>query len=152
MNNTFVQDMGVHAGNTFKQGYNCSEAIVQAFRQYANVNISDEAFSMASGFGGGMGHARDVCGSLAGCVMVISTLAGRRDVSEKPLSEIYPLIKEFHTRFKEKFGSTSCKDLMQHEFGTKDHLRNCLKLTNEAGMLLAEFLLEKNLIKTTTNN
>ena len=36
-------------------GYNCSEAIVEAFRKYAGVNIDDNAFRLASGFGGGIG-------------------------------------------------------------------------------------------------
>ncbi|MFQ9935143.1 MAG: C-GCAxxG-C-C family (seleno)protein [Phascolarctobacterium faecium] len=49
--------MGMEVGNAFKSGYNCSEAIVEAFRKYAGVNIDDNAFRLASGFGGGIGHA-----------------------------------------------------------------------------------------------
>ena len=73
----FSEKMGIEVGNAFKSGYNCSEAIVEAFRKYAGVNIDDNAFRLASGFGGGIGHARNICGALVGCTMVISTLIGR---------------------------------------------------------------------------
>lgn len=143
----FVERIGMAAGNNFKAGFNCSEAIVETFRKECGVDIDDNAFRLCSGFGGGMGHAADVCGALVGCVMVISTLVGRNHPSEKPLKEIYPISKEFHDRFAETFGSTKCSDLMPYEFDTRDHLKNCLKLTNKVAQLLAVFLLEKGLIK-----
>ena len=37
----FSEKMGIEVGNAFKSGYNCSEAIVEAFRKYAGVNIDD---------------------------------------------------------------------------------------------------------------
>ena len=53
----FSEKMGMAAGNNFKSGYNCCEAIVQTFRKEAGVNIDDNAFRLCSGFGGGIGHA-----------------------------------------------------------------------------------------------
>lgn len=143
----FSERMGMAAGNNFKMGFNCSEAIVETFRKEAGVDIDDNAFRLCSGFGGGIGHARDLCGALAGCTMVISTLVGRNAPSEKPLSEIYPYTKEFHERFKEAFGSTACGDLMPYEFNTRDHLKNCVKLVNKVAQLLAVYLEEKELLK-----
>lgn len=139
----FSEKMGMAAGNAFKGGCNCSEAIVEAFRKEAGVPIDDNAFRMCSGFGGGIGHARDLCGALAGSVMVISVLGGRSTPQEKPLSEIYPLTLEFHERFKAEFGGTACGELMKFEFNTRDHLKNCIKLVNKVAQLLAIFLEEK---------
>ena len=143
----FSEKMGMAAGNNFKSGYNCCEAIVQTFRKEAGVNIDDNAFRLCSGFGGGIGHARDLCGAMAGCVMVISTLAGRNLPSDKPLAEIYPLTLEFHERFAKEFGSCACGDLMTYEFNTREHLKNCLKLVNKVAQLLAVYLEEKELLK-----
>ncbi len=143
----FSEKIGMAAGNNFKSGFNCCEAIVETFRKEAGVDIDDNAFRLCSGFGGGIGHARDLCGALAGCTMVISTLAGRNHPTEKPLGEIYPLTLEFHERFKEAFGSTACGDLMPYEFNTRDHLKNCLKLVNKMAQLLAVYLEEKGLLK-----
>lgn len=143
----FSERMGMAAGNNFKSGFNCCEAIVETFRKEAGVNIDDNAFRLCSGFGGGIGHARDLCGALAGCTMVISTLVGRNHPGDKPLGEIYPLTLEFQQRFKEAFGSTACGDLMPYEFNTRDHLKNCLKLVNKVAQLLAVYLEEKALLK-----
>lgn len=143
----FSARIGMAAGNNFKQGFNCCEAIVETFRKEAGVDINDNALRMCSGFGGGIGHAANICGALVGCIMVISTLAGRNHPSEKPLYEIYPVSKEFHDRFAEEFGSTLCGQLMPYEFDTREHLKNCLKLTNRIATFLAEFLEEKGLLK-----
>ena len=143
----FSEKMGMAAGNNFKSGYNCCEAIVETFRKEAGVNIDDNAFRLCSGFGGGIGHARDLCGAMAGCVMVISTLAGRNQPSEKPLAEISPLTLEFHERFAKEFGSCACGDLMPYKFNTREHLKNCLKLVNKVAQLLAVYLEEKELLK-----
>lgn len=143
----FSERIGMEAGNNFKKGFNCCEAIVETFRKEAGVDINDNAFRLCSGFGGGIGHAANICGALVGCTMVISTLAGRNHPAEKPLGEIYPLSKEFHDRFEKEFGSTMCKDLMPYEFDTRDHLKNCLKLTNRIAQLLAVYLEKKGLIK-----
>lgn len=80
-------------------------------------------------------------------VMVISVLAGRTSPEEKSLSEIYPYTLEFHERFKAAFGGTACGELMQFEFNTKEHLKNCIKLVNKVAQLLAEYLVEKGLLK-----
>ena len=53
----FSEKIGMAAGNNFKSGYNCCEAIVETFRKQASVDIDDNAFRMCSGFGGGIGHA-----------------------------------------------------------------------------------------------
>jgi len=143
----FSEKIGMETGNLFKSGYNCGEAVVQAFRTKAGVNIDDNAFRLVSGFGGGMGHARDLCGALAGCTMVISTLVGRSNPAEKPLKEIYPYSKEWHDRFVKEFGSSSCKDLLPFDFDTREHYLNCMKLVNKIGKSLAEYLVEKALIK-----
>jgi len=143
----FSEKIGMETGNLFKNGYNCGEAVVQAFRTKAGVDIDDNAFRLASGFGGGMGHARDLCGALAGCIMVISTLVGRNSPADKPLKEIYPYSKEWHDRFVAEFGSSTCQGLMSFEFDTREHYINCLKLVNKIGKSLAEYLVEKELIK-----
>ena len=44
----FSEKLGMEVGNAFKSGYNCSEAIVEAFRKYAGVDIDDNAFRLAS--------------------------------------------------------------------------------------------------------
>ena len=102
---------------------------------------------VVTAFGGGMGHARAVCGALVGSVMVISYFVGRTSPQEKPLPEVYPYSKEYHDLFVKEFGSSECKDLMPYEFNTREHLINCLKLVNRMGKFLAEYLESKGFLK-----
>lgn len=135
------------AGQNFKDGYNCSEAIIRAFRDKLQLNLSDEALKMASGFGGGIGHAGCVCGALTASVMVIGMLRGRTDQTQNR-GPVYSTSEEFHNRFQDKFGATCCRVLNQHPFDTKDHLRNCLKITGGTAELLMNFIEEKQLQPT----
>ena len=129
----------------FNNGDNCAQAVIKAYCDL--VGLTEQQASLVSvGFGGGIGHARDLCGGLAGSIMVISTLAGRTNPQEKPLSEIYPLTEEYYHLFVQEFGSAKCGDLMPYEFNTRDHLKNCLKLINRMGKFLAEFLEAKGLL------
>lgn len=139
--------IGTAAGDAFKSGFNCGEAILQAFRTEGGLKIDDNTMRMVTAFGGGMGHARAVCGALVGSVMVISYFVGRTSPQEKPLPEVYPYSKEYHDLFVKEFGSSECKDLMPYEFNTREHLINCLKLVNRMGKFLAEYLESKGFLK-----
>ena len=123
----FSEKMGIEVGNAFKSGYNCSEAIVEAFRKYAGVNIDDNAFRLASGFGGGIGHARNICGALVGCTMVISTLIGRNTPEEKEMpamsdTEDYEVresdesIQSSETEEVEQFAEEIKNDVLKHDW------------------------------------
>jgi C_GCAxxG_C_C family probable redox protein len=132
------------AGKNYREGYNCAEAIVRAFRDAMHIAISDEALRMSSGFGGGLGHSGCMCGALTGATMVLGMLQGRvtKEESREP---IYRSSEEFHRLFKENFGATCCRILNPHAFDSKDHLRNCLKITGKTADLLAKYIKEKHL-------
>jgi C_GCAxxG_C_C family probable redox protein len=132
------------AGQNFREGYNCAEAIVRAFRDALNIDISDEALRMASGFGGGLGHAGCMCGALTGATMVLGMLQGRV-TKEQNRDPIYSSAYEFHGIFKNAFGATCCRVLNPHTFDSKEHLRNCLKITGNTAELLMKLIEEKRL-------
>ena len=127
------------AGNNFRNGYNCSEAILRAFRDGLELPLGDDALKIASGFGGGFGHAGCACGALSASVMVLGLMKGRSDASQDR-APVYAAAQEFHRRFEEKFGATCCRTLNPHPFDTKEHLRNCLKITGGTAELLSEFI------------
>jgi C_GCAxxG_C_C family probable redox protein len=131
------------AGQNFREGYNCAEAIVRAFRDAMRRDISDEALRMASGFGGGLGHAGCLCGALAGGIMVLGMIQGR-DNKEQNRKPIYTSAQEFHDLFRKKFGATCCRVLNPNSFDSKEHLRNCIKITGNTAELLSDYLKEKN--------
>ncbi len=127
------------AGQNFRDGYNCAEAILRAFDTALGLRLSDDALKMAAGFGGGIGHAGCVCGALAASVMVLGALRGRKSKDESR-ERMYRASGEFHARFSETFGGTCCRALNPHPFDTRDHLRGCLKITGQTAELLLGYI------------
>lgn len=133
------------AGQHFKAGYNCAESVVRAFRDFYNLDISDEALKLASGFGGGLGHAGCMCGALSGATMVLGMFQGRSS-NDQSRGPIYGSAQEFHDIFANQFGATCCRVLNPHEFGTPEQRRTCLKLTGTTAELLLNYLQEKRVV------
>ena len=59
----------------FKNGYNCSQALVMTFQDLIPVE-PNLLLKMSSSFGGGMGRLREVCGAVTGMFMVAGFLYG----------------------------------------------------------------------------
>ena len=100
------------AKELFYEGYNCSQAVVAAF---ADLIETDEktAVRLVSGYGGGMGRLREVCGSFSGVVFIISALYGydeKRDNEGK--KELYAIIQELAEKFRNECGSLVCRELL----------------------------------------
>ncbi len=134
------------AGQNFREGNNCSEAILRAFNTTLELGLNDEALKLAAGFGGGIGHAGCVCGALAASIMVLGALQGRRNKDESR-DAAYSASEGFHKVFSEHFGVTCCRALNPHPFETKDHLRGCLKITGQTAELLINYIRDNGLCK-----
>ena len=65
-----IEERVEKAKRLFKEGgYNCCQAVVLAYNDL--FGIEDEtAAAISSGFGGGMGRMREVCGAVSGMVML----------------------------------------------------------------------------------
>ena len=72
------------------------------------------AASLASGFGGGMGRLREVCGSVSGMVFISGLISPAADPTVKSARTAnYALVQEMAGRFKEINGSIVCKELLE---------------------------------------
>lgn len=102
----------VRAVTTFKQGYNCAQAVMSVFSDELGLDPR-MAMQIASGFGGGMGRCSETCGAVAGAVMAISLKGSSADPENlKPSEKTYALVNKFITLFKERHGSVLCRDLL----------------------------------------
>ncbi len=134
------------AGNYFKEGYNCAEAVFLTFRELLAPEMDPAMVRLMTGFGGGVGEAGCMCGALTGSIASLNMIKGRT-TNQVPRDEAYQLAKEFSEKFTEKYGVTCCRALNPHPFETREHLTNCLKITGNTSKMLMEFLNEKELIK-----
>lgn len=108
-----IEERVAKARRLFKEeGYNCCQAVVLAYNDLFGVD-DDTAAAMASGFGGGMGRMREVCGSVSGMVMLAGLIAPARDPSVKvDRTKNYALVQEVAGEFKALNGSIVCRELL----------------------------------------
>lgn len=98
--------------------FNCCQAVACAFAE--EVGMDEETlFRVGEGFGLGMGGMDATCGALSGAVMLagVKNSDGNID-SPATKASTYALSKEMVKRFKEKTGSTVCRELKGVDTGT----------------------------------
>ncbi|MCQ2084124.1 MAG: C-GCAxxG-C-C family protein [Bacteroidaceae bacterium] len=107
-----VEEREKRAKELFKQGYNCCQAVTMTFSDV--LGIEPEMIArLASGFGGGMGRMREVCGTVSGMTMVAGALKPYDNVSDKAAkTACYALVQNFAAEFKKKNGSIICRELL----------------------------------------
>ena len=121
----------------------CSEAILFTFNEALGNPLPQEAVRLASGFPVGMGAIGTggcTCGALAGGVMVLGMVYGRSNPGdEAPL--VLGKAKELHDWFKNEKHSTCCRVLLGHlEFGSPDHINQCVSFTGDVAEKLTHMI------------
>lgn len=100
------------AKQLFLDGYNCSQSVFIAFAPECGID-EETAALIASGFGGGLGRMREVCGAVSGMSMAASMLFGSgkpNDYENK--KALYKTIQELAGEFREMNGSIVCRELL----------------------------------------
>ena len=108
-----IEERAAKARRLFKEGgYNCCQAVVLAYNDI--FGLDDRlAASLSSGFGGGMGRMREVCGSVSGMVFLSGLMSPADDPTDKDSrTRNYALVQEMAGRFKDINGSIVCKELL----------------------------------------
>ena len=101
------------AAEYFESGYNCAQAVAAAFSDLTGFSPAQSA-KMVSGFGGGMGRMREVCGAVSGMVFVISNLYGYETPDQAAQGKVYAIVQELSAAFREKAGSIICREILKN--------------------------------------
>ena len=100
------------ARNLFSAGYNCCQAVAMTFADVIGLT-EDEVARLASGFGGGMGRMREVCGTVSAMTMVSGAMIPANDVTDKAAKTAnYALVQEMAGEFRQMNGSIICRELL----------------------------------------
>jgi C_GCAxxG_C_C family probable redox protein len=95
-----------------EQGFLCSESVLLALSKCEGVS-NNLIPQIATGFGGGIGRTGEVCGAISGAILGLGLKFGRSTVPRKPdTRRPYWFSTELLTRFKARFGSLRCRDLL----------------------------------------
>lgn len=108
-----IHERVYEARRLFKEeGYNCCQAVVMAYCDIFGLE-RETAAALASGFGGGMGRMREVCGTVSAMVMLSGLLSPAADPSDKASRTAnYALVQELAGKFREINGSIVCRELL----------------------------------------
>ena len=149
---------GEKAEALFLQGYTCAQAVLLAFEDITGLEHTTAA-KLASGFGGGMGRLREVCGAVSGMFMVYDLVCGYADPGDMEAKKrTYADIRELAARFSaQSGGSIVCRELLagvqttaggDPEQRTPEYYakRPCPALVALAADVLDEFLREKHIL------
>ncbi len=149
-----ILDHGARAKALFQDGYNCAQAVLLAFEDVTGLPAATAA-KLASGFGGGIGRMREVCGAVSGAVMTLSLSRGYDDPADTAAKAAhYRTVQEFAARFKAENGSIVCRELLQGvptapgtvpEARTPEFYRKrpCAELVEMAARIAEEMLSEQ---------
>lgn len=131
----------------FRRGYNCAEAVLEAFLE--TVAPQAPCTAVASPFGGGMARSGGACGALVGGLMAIGLRYGRRFPEDNDGKErATKLGSQFLEQFRRAAGTTLCAELTGcllntaegsktfHRENTKE--RVCVPLVSAAATILCE--------------
>ena len=149
---------GDRAKQLFLDGYTCAQAVVLAFEDVTGLDNTTAA-RLASGFGGGMGRLREVCGAVSGMFMVYDLVCGYTEPGDmESKKRVYADIRELAARFSaESGGSIVCRELLagvqttqggDPEQRTPEYYqkRPCPGLVALAADVLEGFLKEKKIL------
>ena len=108
-----IEERVEKAKRLFKEGgYNCCQAVVLAYNDLFGID-DETAAAISSGFGGGMGRMREVCGAVSGMVMLAGLMRPASDPTKKDWRTAnYALVQEMAGDFKALNGSIVCKELL----------------------------------------
>ncbi len=152
------------AMSLFKQGYNCTQSVILAFSDVLEASgLADERLlkTVGSGFGGGMGRLREVCGAFSGCTMMagfISPADVPADMAARKAN--YAIVQEFAEKFRNaNGGSIVCRELLGVDKTSKAESpapsqrtdeyyrkRPCVQIIGEAARIIAGKLAESQTI------
>jgi len=141
----------------FKDGYNCAQAVACAYADLLRMEPADIA-RMISGFGGGFGRMREVCGAVSGMVFVLNVLQGSNDPKNNAeKSAHYARVQKLCREYEAENGSIVCRVLLgldhkddgpMAEARTEAYYkkRPCVELVGCAAEILERYLTAEGLL------
>ena len=135
-----VRKISQRASELFEsKQHNCAESVFMALNEVLGGGLAPEtAARIATGLGGGLGASGGTCGALTGGVLALGLLA-ECDSAVLRKKTIYPLAADVQERFRQRFGSSDCRDLIRDSTGDRKTL--CSSITATAAEMCAEILL-----------
>ncbi|MFZ2285766.1 MAG: C-GCAxxG-C-C family protein [Bacteroidales bacterium] len=100
----------------FRNGYNCSQAVLMACAGESAVTAR-----MGAAFGGGMGRMQKTCGAVTGAYIWFGLAYGSDHLpGDDDKARVYDRVREFNRLFVERNGSDQCSELLGEDLNTPE--------------------------------
>lgn len=133
----------------FREGLNCSESVMRAFLDLHETPLPPEIVGLTTGFGGGIGRTKNICGAVSGAVMAVGVVKGRADPfakedrkeRAKELTEIYKPFAAMIAELKDSYGTIICGELSDPfaDFEAKERKKNCQQIIGRCAALSIKY-------------
>lgn len=135
------------ASELFREGYNCSQAVFCAYSDLYGFDF-DTSLKISSGFGGGFGRMREVCGAFSAVTMIAGLEGNGVDKTA-----VYEKVRQLADEFRKENGSIICKELLGVSGAPQSHVpdkrtqeymkkRPCPEIVEQAAMIIEEYILK----------
>ena len=112
-----MRNYSKNAVDNFKLGYNCAQSVFLAFADRYGFD-ENTALKLASSFGAGMGRLREVCGAVTAMFAIAGLEKGYSSPTDDDAkAKHYELIQQLAQKFKSKFNTIICSELLGLEKG-----------------------------------
>lgn len=105
----------------FDKNYNCAETILHAANDYYDLGLHEKDMILVAGFGAGM-QTGNTCGALLASISVLSMKYVEAKAHES--ADIRDVALMLTRKFKEKFGSTLCREIKPNFFSPEVRCKN----------------------------
>lgn len=123
-----AEKVAAEAEGYYRSGkMHCAEAVLAAVMRNYMPAAGEEVVRLAAGFGGGSG-AGCICGAVVGGTMAFGLIFA------DDRNRVKRLTKELHHWFKDEYGATCCKVILQ------THKKICYELTGKVAGKVAQML------------
>jgi C_GCAxxG_C_C family probable redox protein len=111
------------AGEMFMSGFNCAQSVFAPFAKESALG-AETGLRIASSFGGGMAKMQETCGAVTGGFMAIGLRSGfSRSDDQAARDAVLRQSRELAARFKERFGTLRCRDILGCDLNTEEGQR-----------------------------
>lgn len=132
----------------FREGLNCAECVFLAFLETQESTLPPEVLRLASGFGGGIGQTKHLCGAISGALLGLGCLHGRdpyekeapRERGAQLRAEVYPHFAAYLNEVEVHYGCVDCAKLTatHPDFDAPARRQSCAEIVAYCAALLEE--------------
>ncbi len=116
----------------FDGNYNCAETLLRAANDYYDLGLTDNEMLLVGVYGAGI-QTGNTCGAVLSAAAVLSKKYVEAKAHES--GDIKPVTTILMRKFKQKYGSTLCKDIKPQSFAPE---YRCQKTVEAACDILEE--------------